>query len=140
VTYRILVTGSRTWTDFEQVRDALHRAFLEGCMTSPYQDHPVLIHGDAPMGADKIAEDVWLSNVGPSSIERHPAAWGLLGKRAGFIRNQYMVDSKPDVVLAFLDWCRKPEHAFQAPHRSHGADDCVRRARVAGIEVREFYP
>jgi hypothetical protein len=138
MTYRILVTGSRTWTDWQQVRDALHRAYLEGAMNDPH-GQVILMTGACPTGADKIAEDTWLKNVGPDSIERHPADWDTYGKGAGFVRNTGMVDQQPDVVLAFLDWCRMP-CGNREPHRSHGANHCANYAEKSGIEVRRFYP
>lgn len=54
-----------------------------------------------------------------------PADWKTHGKRAGSIRNQKMIDDyHPQLVVAF------PGGA--------GTADMVRRARAAGIEVREI--
>lgn len=49
-----------------------------------------------------------------------PADWSL-GKKAGPLRNQRMIDMKPDKLLRFPG--------------GRGTADCERRARAAGIEV-----
>jgi hypothetical protein len=121
--YRILVTGSRDWTDVDQVwlglgnavgaihRDAIHREI-------------VIVHGDCPRGADAIADD-WGRKYG-ATIERHPANWQINGKRAGFIRNQKMVNLGADVVLAFIK------------NGSRGASHTAALAEQAGITVRRW--
>lgn len=53
-----------------------------------------------------------------------PAKWSTYGNAAGPIRNQEMVDTKPDIVVAFPG--------------GTGTADAVRRARSAGIEVLEI--
>lgn len=89
-----------------------------------------IIHG-AARGADELA-DIWAER---NSVERMAfhANWyprgrsGGLDKSAGPIRNQRMIDEgKPDLVLAFPG--------------GTGTADMVRRARAAGIEVREVSP
>lgn len=57
-------------------------------------------------------------------IEEYPAEWDKHGKAAGFIRNQDMLDSGVDVVVAFPG--------------GRGTADMVRRARKAGVEVVEI--
>lgn len=84
--------------------------------------HPsVVIHGGCPTGADAFAQE-WASPVVP--IEMYAAEWDKHGKAAGPIRNQRMIDEgKPDLVVAFPG--------------GRGTADMVRRARKAGIPVRE---
>jgi hypothetical protein len=79
----------------------------------------VLIHGAAP-GADRLAAEIWQPQGG--TIEAYPADWKAHGKGAGPIRNQRMLDAKPDIVIAF-------------PGGS-GTADMVRRARSKGLKVR----
>lgn len=51
-------------------------------------------------GADKAAAD--FATVHFCQYEEYPADWNKYGKRAGYIRNQQMLDEgKPDVVIAF---------------------------------------
>lgn len=116
--YRVLVTGSRRWSDVQA---------LEGALLAVWHDitqlggDMVVVHGNA-RGADRLA-DAWARrNTIP--VERHPADWSL-GRRAGPLRNQAMVNLGAHLVLAF------PAGA------ATGTRDCMRRARAAGIEVVE---
>jgi hypothetical protein len=109
---RILVTGSRNWSDRNLIIATLKR----------YDDtHTTLVSGACPTGADLIAEQEaerfgW-------NIERHPANWDKYGKSAGPRRNQEMVDAGADICLA-----------FPLPD-SRGTWDCTRRAIAANIPV-----
>lgn len=79
----------------------------------------VLIHGNAP-GADSLA-DAW--GLSRRAYVDYPAQWQRLGRAAGPLRNQKMIDEwRPDLVVAF-------------PGGS-GTADMVKRAHAAGIPVR----
>lgn len=130
---RILVTGSRNWTDVKAIERALDDAVRDN------KDPIVfLIHGGC-RGADMLtdaivrlrAEQFWV-------IEVYEANWKAYGNTAGFIRNQEMVDRKPDVCLAFIKPCQKSACSKPKPHDSHGAADCVERAKAAGVPVKEY--
>ncbi|MFI6496874.1 DUF2493 domain-containing protein [Nonomuraea typhae] len=141
--FRVLVTGSRSWTDEGVIHDALSGLhFKHG---SPI----TLVHGACPRGADAIA-DYWaeLRNSGeftPVIVERHPADWDApcgpvcrtshrrrrddgssYCPMAGLVRNQRMVDLGADVALAFI------------VDNSRGTADLIRRAEKAGIPVRRY--
>jgi hypothetical protein len=127
---RILITGSRTWTDTATIRDALAAVW-----------HPtnVLLVGCAA-GADTLAEQCWTHWGG--DVEQWPADWtGACGTscppghrrvsrgrsicpRAGQIRNLAMVSAGPDLCLAFIR-----DH-------SRGATHCAGWAELAGIPTR----
>lgn len=116
--YRVLVTGSRTWTDLSVIVAALDGLLIE---------HPdmVLVHGKCPKGVDLMA-DAWAARRGVP-VEGHPADWGAYGKRAGFLRNQAMVDTGPQMCLAFI------------MDGSRGATHCANAARTAGIPTVRLY-
>jgi hypothetical protein len=128
---RILITGSRDWSDRTLIRNVLDK------ITNYGYDGSVIVHGHCPTGADAFADE-WAEdcvNLG-ITVERHPAQWKEHGKKAGPLRNAEMVALGADVVLAFLNPCTK--HPEQPPHGSHGADGCMQLARRAGIPVRRF--
>lgn len=122
---RVLVTGSRTWTDKAVIHHALAMAWRlwdsVGTLT--------IVHGGA-LGADAIAnawgtyrkERGWLIDV-----ECHPADWDGLGKSAGPVRNQEMIGAGADLCLAFIH------------NKSRGASHCAAIARQAGINTIEFH-
>lgn len=128
---RILVTGSRTWTDSTVIAAAFHevtRRFPEYLTWDGW----TIVHGAAPSGADKMADN-W-ARVHLVEREPHPANWPEFGKSAGFRRNVEMVDAGASVCLAFVEACRKPHHDVIL-HGSHGAMHTVGLAQAAGIPV-----
>lgn len=90
VALRVVITGSRGWDDPERIRARL-------AVLSPMA---VVVVGGA-RGADSLAEDA--AYALDLHVERFPADWERYGKRAGYIRNNEMLDTKPDLVLAFWD-------------------------------------
>ncbi len=126
---RILVTGSRDWNDAFR----LHRAL--DALECP--SNVTLVHGDCPTGADRMAAE--RAKALGWNVEPHPAPWKEFGKRAGFLRNEHMVNLGADICVAFIMPCRKAEHADQPQHPSHGTDHCKNLAKQAGITVLEVY-
>lgn len=130
--YRILVTGSRDWTDAELLHDALCHAV--------YQQVPaVIVHGACPTGADAMAS-FWARRYAHIGLteEPHPAAWKLNGRSAGPLRNAAMVSLGADLCLAFISPCSSPRCRRADPHPSHGASGCADLAERAGIPVRRY--
>jgi hypothetical protein len=118
---RVLVTGSRDWPDKAPIYRALYfQRIIAG------DDGMIVVHGACPTGADAIA-DHWAHHFYPDHVkaEPHPANWDL-GKKAGPLRNQAMVDLGADICLG-----------FPMPS-SRGTYDCMQRARAAGIQVTEI--
>jgi YspA, cpYpsA-related SLOG family len=110
--HRILVTGSRDWSDVGTIRRALVRHYSPG---------NTLVSGACPTGADAIAEGIWEELGG--KVERHPADWRRYGRSAGPRRNREMVALGASVCLAFI-----LDH-------SPGATGCATAAKSAGIPV-----
>lgn len=110
---RILVCGGRTFNDATLVNSILSEI-------AP----TVLINGGAP-GADRLAR-MWAGYRCVPTFT-FPADWERKGPSAGPQRNQAMIDiGKPDLVVAFPG--------------GRGTADMVRRAKKAGIPVREVSP
>lgn len=116
--YRILITGSRHWSD---------TAIIEKAILAAVEDRPastvVVVHGAAP-GADTLAAEV--AEKYGFRVEAHPAEWEKFGRAAGPTRNRVMVRRGADMCLAF------------PTQGSRGTYDTVRRATAAGIPVRTF--
>lgn len=111
---RVLICGSRTFSDRGPIIDAIERLIVR------YGTELVVIQGGAK-GADDIAEEI-ASKLDVDTVE-YKADWDKYGKRAGFLRNTRMlVEGKPDLVLAFKD----KEHSV-------GTDMMVKIARDAGV-------
>jgi hypothetical protein len=114
---RVLVTGSRTWTDTTTIRTALALVWGHG--------DAVLVSGGCPHGADHLAEAYWTHWGG--RVERHPADWDRRGRGAGFARNAEMVAAGADVCLAFIR------------AGSRGASHTAALAEAAGIPTRRHH-
>lgn len=132
---RVLVTGSRTWTDTSIIRDALAEVW-----------HPrnVLVHPACRTGADALADACWRYWGG--RVERHPAETVYQpcrddcrhgprrrDQRGRYYcptppqrRNRLMVASGVDICLAFIQ------------SKSSAATETARLARQAGIPVRLY--
>lgn len=93
----------------------------------------VIVHGQCPTGADKMADD-WAQARGVE-VERHPADWQKHHAGAGFIRNAKMVELGANICIAFVRVCTRPKCARPGPHGSHGATDAAAKARRAGIPI-----
>jgi YspA, cpYpsA-related SLOG family len=114
---RILITGSRTWTDYETISNAINDVWLTH--GRPYGT--IVVHGNA-RGADYLA-GVAAKRKG-FEVETHPVSneeWKIKGLSAGHQRNANMVDLGADVCLAFIK------------NESNGATGCAALAEKAGI-------
>lgn len=112
---KVLVCGDRNWTDIKAIFREL----------SKLPHGTIIIEGEAN-GADKLAR--YEAEFLGFQVLPFPADWKKYGRAAGPIRNQQMLDQRPDRVLAFhpdLD-------------KSKGTRDMVMRARKAGIKVFIF--
>ncbi len=116
---RVIVCGSREWSDRERVEYRL--AELPG-------DTVIVVGYDpekkTPRGADRFAYQ-GAQRLG-LSVEPHPARWGELGKRAGYVRNAEMADGGAELCIAFWDGL------------SDGTRHMMTLAEMRGIPVEEI--
>lgn len=110
---RVVVTGSRVWDDEDAIYEALKPLAAKGRLT--------IVHGGA-RGADTLTAKV-VRGLGATQEVYRPD-WGKYGKAAGIVRNAAMLDTKPDLVLAFWDGA------------SRGTKYTIDEARRRGIPVR----
>ena len=112
--FRLLVTGSRDWSDVEVITAELQ-------FVAKKYNNVVLVSGHA-IGADRIAEEIavglgWV-------VEIHEPDWTLHGKSAGFKRNTTMLETEVQAVLAFHK------------DNSKGTADTIRKAKERKIPTR----
>jgi hypothetical protein len=135
--FRVLVTGSRDWTDYSLFAEEIGKYIVE--VSPDFDTNDVLIvHGDAASGLDFIAEE-W-AMVNGIKTEKHHPDYEQYGRAAPQVRNQVMVAHGADVCLAFIKPCHYDlaRCRIQIPHGSHGASRTARLAEQAGIETRRF--
>ncbi|MBM0235911.1 hypothetical protein JNW88_00215 [Micromonospora sp. ATA32] len=156
--FRLLVTGSRQWSDtalFRREMDTIARTVAEAGHT-----RLVVVHGACypppcrPSGIRPHESADWLAHLWvallthplPVTEEPHPAKWtaecrkscrpghrrerrsGSICPAAGNYRNQLMVDLGADQGIGF------------PLDRSVGTRDCIARMNQAGIPVRVVNP
>jgi len=111
---KLLITGSRKWTDYDLIETIINKIKPK-----------LIIHGGCE-GADLLADQV--ANTFFYSKKVFLADWATLGKKAGPIRNQQMINEKPDTCVVF----------HEDPNLGTGTRDCVTRCLQNGIPVRLF--
>jgi hypothetical protein len=88
-----------------------------------YGQQLVIVHG-AARGVDEEA-GAYARSLG-LKVEEFPAGWEKHGRAAGHIRNQAMLESGADAVIAF-------KRNFNWALDRGGTEDMVRRAKEAGV-------
>lgn len=118
---RILMCGGRDFGDLTLMTQAFFD-IAEGLLDADgeYVSIPTIVHG-AARGADTLAG--MLAEQYGWNVEAHPADWDTHGRAAGVIRNQQMLDTGIDHVVAFPG--------------GRGTADMVRRAQRAGVPVTQ---
>lgn len=116
---RILICGSRFWTDEDAIREV-----LEGLVEEFRGLEIQIIHGDC-RGADRIAARIAKEDLGIENVQPYPAKWKKYGDAAGPIRNQEMISLDPTHMVAFGS--------------GYGTEGCVRLAQEHGdIDIRRY--
>lgn len=95
---KLAIVGSRDFNDYELVARIIgtHFYYMVNCIE---MNDDEIISGGA-RGADTLGKN-YAKNCGLKYTEFLPN-WNELGKKAGFVRNQQIVDAC-DMVLAFWD-------------------------------------
>lgn len=113
-TFRVIVTGGRAYQ---------YREIVEEWLSKTRRKHPdlLVVHGNCPTGSDHFARE-WCEREGVPH-EPHDAQWNDYGPKAGPIRNSEIVDLGASGLIAFPG--------------GNGTDDCVNKAKRAGIPCVE---
>ena len=120
---KILIAGSRTWTDECTVRRVLHGLYEE--MGEPDPSTVELIHGNDPSGADMMC-DKYAVEAG-WSIKRFSPDWNKYKKEAFDFRNAEMSNYGADIALVFFS------------ERSPKTDKLVDELESKNIPYRTFW-
>ena len=115
-TYRVIIAGSRDFTDYEQLKVQCNRLLSEKDVA-----HRIVILSGMARGTDSLA--VRYAHEKDYALEEYPAHWETGGKRAGVIRNAEMA-ATADALIAFWDG------------NSKGTYDMITKARKKGLAVR----
>ena len=93
---KLLISGGRSFDDVDFAVDVLAR--VQGYVEDPITE---VITGEAK-GADEIGME-WARVMGipHKGFPVRDTDWKRLGPKAGFIRNEQMLDYGPDIVVAF---------------------------------------
>lgn len=111
---KVVITGGREYTDDVTIYHYLDWVHKNSPIT-------LLINGVA-RGADSIARQWAIDrNIPYHDVPVLKEHWKQYGKAAGNIRNGWMLDLNPDVVIAFPG--------------NTGTADCMRQATKRGIKV-----
>ena len=138
---RIQITGSRDFTDWQIVHDAIVEQMIEPFKSG---EQVTVVHGGAK-GADTLAGQA-MFDYSWVDVEVYPANWDDCGNncnpshwryrngepycpRSGFVRNAKMIALKPDVVLAFK----------KRGSGNRGTQGTIDLATKAGIPVIEYW-
>lgn len=117
--FKVLVCGGRDWTDTEAIRRELTAMVRAGVNVE-------IVHG-AARGADAIAGSI--ARTLGLEVTEYPANWRLHGPAAGPIRNRLMLETQPDLVLAFKD-------GLDRTLETGGTEHMIRIALKAGVACR----
>lgn len=137
MTFVVLITASREW------KGPHHRTLMEIALLQTWreagQPHGFTVRHGAAKGGDTLAEEIslrrgWKTDRHPV----HPTTWRTLGKRAGFVRNEHMVNLGADVCLAFILHCTQPGCHRPQPHGTHGATGCAKLTLKTGIPTEVY--
>ena len=96
---RVLIAGSRVFTDYEQARD-----YIDFCISKIRKENKVIIVSGGAKGADLLGERYAKENG--FKIEKYLPDWGKYGKSAGVKRNKTMVEIS-DYVICFWNGMSK---------------------------------
>ena len=94
---RLLICGSRVWSP---KRHLIIKSIINGIKEVAEDEEFTVISGGA-RGPDSIAAET--CEEFDIDFEEYPANWDAFGKRAGIIRNEQMLNTGIDLVVAFSD-------------------------------------
>lgn len=117
MTYRVLVTASRDWDDYDMMD------FVLGSAVAAHMPDVLIVHGN--YGDGDMMADSWACARGILT-EPHDPDWARYSRQAGPIRNAEMVRAGADICVAFIR------------NSSFGATGCSNLASAAKIRTLRY--
>lgn len=114
---KVVMTGSRDWTEFTAIWSAINRELTEAMNRD---EELLIIHGDCPTGADHLVEKI-CRECGVHTA-RVAARFESLGKKGGPLRNRVMAAMEPVAAYAF------------PLGESRGTNNCIVALKAIGVE------
>lgn len=100
---RVICTGSRNWFGLYGEERIYHVLNQLQNFADAVGEKLHIIHGDCPTGADRVVDNWARRRDGDGvTVELMPADWRTLGKAAGPIRNEAMVNLGADMCIGFI--------------------------------------
>ena len=116
-TRKVIIAGGRDFKDYKLLKEKCD-FYLSKAIAD--KDNIIIVSGTAN-GADKLGEK-YAQEKG-FTIERHPAKWEELGKKAGYVRNKEMAEVS-HALIAFWD------------NKSRGTKHMIDLAKKRKLHVR----
>ena len=114
--YKVVIFGSRGFNDYDLLKEKCD-AYLQ----NKKETHHIIIVSGHARGADTLGEQ-YAKEKG-YELETYPADWDKYGKKAGFLRNEYMGDIS-NAAIGFWDG------------ESHGTKHMIEYCKNKGLDVR----
>jgi len=114
--YKVVIFGSRDFNNYELLKEKCD-AYLQ----NKKETHNIIIVSGHARGADTLGEQ-YAKEKG-YELETYPADWDKYGKKAGFLRNEYMGDIS-NAAIGFWDG------------KSHGTKHMIEYCKSKGLDVR----
>ena len=118
--FRVIIAGTRDFNDYQLLCDK-----CDAILSAKRQDSNIVVISGTARGADTLGEQY--ARERGYTVERFPADWNTLGKRAGYVRNCQMADNA-DALIAFWDG--------QSPGTRHMID--IARERNLAVRVINY--
>lgn len=114
--YRLIVAGSRSWTDYELMRAKLRAYWKE---VIPKDAQGIEIVSGTARGADELGEKI--AHACQVPCKQFPADWDTFGKAAGYRRNEQMANYADGAIIFWDGKSRGSFHMGQLAIK-HGLD------------------
>ncbi len=92
---RVLIAGSRNYDNYREAKK-----YIDFCISNIRLKYTLVFVSGNCRGADSLGEKYAAENS--FNLELYPADWNRFGKRAGPLRNKYMVEIS-DYIICFWD-------------------------------------